>query len=153
MINRKGIWFYGISGSGKSYASNLLKKEIEKSIIIDGDVIRKYISYDLGYSIRDREIQINRILGIGKIIIESNNFPLISSVWMNKEVFNDCKQCGIEVIKIDTDIKKLIKDHKTYENKKNVVGIDINYNNILKTKTIYNNKDQEFWTVLKRLII
>ena len=38
MINKKykGVWFYGISGSGKTQASKYLKKKIKNSIILDG---------------------------------------------------------------------------------------------------------------------
>ena len=53
----KGIWFYGISGSGKSAATNYLKKKIKNSAILDGDQIRKLISYDLGYSVKDRKFK------------------------------------------------------------------------------------------------
>ena len=51
----KGIWFYGLSGSGKTLLSNCLKKKIKNFIILDGDQIRKYISTDLGYSKRAME--------------------------------------------------------------------------------------------------
>ena len=55
---KKGIWFYGLSGSGKTFASKIILKDISKSIEIDGDQVRKYISFDLGYNIKDRKIQI-----------------------------------------------------------------------------------------------
>ena len=64
----KGIWFYGLAGCGKSFASKCIKNLINKSIIIDGDDVRKNISFDLGYDLKSRKIQIRRLLGIGKII-------------------------------------------------------------------------------------
>ena len=52
------IWLIGISGSGKSFYSkkiyNLIKKR-KKTILIDGDEVRKYITYNLKYSKKDRE--------------------------------------------------------------------------------------------------
>ena len=61
----KGIWFYGLSGTGKTFSSKFIKKIIKKnSIVLDGDDVRKYISLDLGYAEKDRKIQIKRILGI-----------------------------------------------------------------------------------------
>ena len=71
MNKKKGIWFYGLSGSGKSYASILINKKIKNSIVIDGDEVRKNISFDLKYSKKDRNIQLKRMLGIGKIAINS----------------------------------------------------------------------------------
>ena len=85
MNNYNGIWFFGLSGVGKSYASNLIKAKRKNTVVIDGDVVREYLSHDLGYSIKDRNIQIKRMYGIAKIIINSNYFPVVSSVWMNLE--------------------------------------------------------------------
>ena len=54
----KGLWFFGMSGSGKTYLSKILKNKIKNSVLVDGDVVRKYVSFDLGYSLKDREHQI-----------------------------------------------------------------------------------------------
>ncbi|MAR77931.1 MAG: adenylyl-sulfate kinase, partial [Gammaproteobacteria bacterium] len=45
----RGIWFFGMSGAGKSYISSALSKKKKNSVIVDGDDVRKYISIDLGY--------------------------------------------------------------------------------------------------------
>ena len=53
------IWIIGLSGSGKTYLSKKILKKIsknEKFIHLDGDEFREYISKDLGYSLKDREI-------------------------------------------------------------------------------------------------
>ena len=91
MLNKKkdkikGIWLYGLSGSGKSFISNYLFKKINNSILIDGDLVRKYISTDLGYAKKDREIQISRVLGISILSIKSKKFPIASTVYFNKKM-------------------------------------------------------------------
>ena len=58
MLPYKGIWFYGLSGSGKSYISKILHSKMSDSVLVEGDTVRKCISTDLGYSKKDREIQI-----------------------------------------------------------------------------------------------
>ena len=61
------------------------------------------------------------MLGIskkGKILIGSEVFPIISTVWMNKMIFNNSIKMGIQVIKIESDLKNLIKTHQTYRNTK-----------------------------------
>ena len=49
------IWLIGLSGSGKSFYADKIYKELQKKnkkvIIIDGDEIRKYITYDLKYNL------------------------------------------------------------------------------------------------------
>ena len=152
MVQNKGVWFYGLSGSGKSFASELLSKKIKYSCLIDGDIVRKYISYDLKYSKKDGNIQLHRVLGISRIAIGSNIFPIISTVWMNEKILAESKKLGIKVIKIKTDINNLINTHKTYKNKKDVVGVNIKYSRNLNTETIINNKDEEFCKTIKKLI-
>ena len=80
----KGIWFFGYSGCGKTFASKFLKKKIKNSILIDGDEVRKYISFDLGYSLENRKTQIQRICGLLKILLKTQLFPIISTVYFDK---------------------------------------------------------------------
>ena len=129
---RTGIWFFGLSGTGKSFASKFTGKYHKNCLIIDGDVVRKYVSFDLGYSKKDRDKQIKRVLGISRIAIESNLFPIISTVYMNSKIAGIAKQNRIEVIKIERDMKKIFKMNKVYKNKKNVVSLDIKYPKITK---------------------
>ena len=66
----KGIWFIGKSGVGKTTASNLIKSDEKSLISIDGDEVRKYISNDLGYDLKDRKTQVKRIYGIAQLIFK-----------------------------------------------------------------------------------
>ena len=141
----KGYWFFGLSGSGKTFASKYLKKKIKNSLIIDGDEVRKYISPDLNYSKKHRDLQITRVYGIAKIALRSNLFPIISTVWMNKIILKKTKSEGIKVIEVQAKNfnQKLIL--KTI--KKNIVGYDIFYDN-LKTTKIFNAKNSKFKKIL-----
>ena len=65
-----GIWFYGMSGSGKTFATKIIAKKKKNSILIDGDDVRKFLSQDLGYNINERKIQIRRVFGITKIALK-----------------------------------------------------------------------------------
>jgi adenylylsulfate kinase-like enzyme len=149
----KGIWFFGLSGSGKTYASNYLKKKIKKSIIIDGDQVRKFVSFDLSYTKKDRLIQIRRVLGLAIILTKQGYFPIISTVFFNNEVFKICREHRIMPFKIlRSDIKNIINSHPTYKNKKNVVGKDISYEKI-KTKKIINDGRKNFCKALNLSIL
>ena len=140
----KGIWFYGFSGSGKTFISKILHDKIKNSVIIDGNKVRKLISTELNYSKKDREIQIKRVLGISKIIIDSNKFPIASTVYFNKEINLKCKRNGIVPAKVEREnFNKIIEKHKTYKNTSNVVGRDIFYPKF-KTIKIKNNNTKQF---------
>jgi adenylylsulfate kinase-like enzyme len=153
MKKYKGLWLYGMSGVGKSYLSKKLTNKIKDSILIDGDVVRKYISHDLGYSKIDRTIQIRRILGIAKIIINSNKFPIASSVYFDKKIRKLCIQNKILVIKVERkNFDQVKNEHKTYKNKLNVVGVDIFYQK-LKTKKIINDVKVDCSRIIKNILI
>tara|TARA_Y100000590_G_C15382542_1_gene886895 strand:+ start:201 stop:671 length:471 start_codon:yes stop_codon:yes gene_type:complete len=145
----KGVWFYGLSGSGKTFISKTIKKKIPNSVIIDGDKVRKLISKDLNYSRNDRKIQIRRILGISKIVVDSNIFSISSSVYYDKFVQNKCKKIGILPIKIiRKNFNRILKTHKTYKNKSNVVGRDIFYQNIQTIEVINDGSSK----LIKKII-
>ena len=118
----KGLWFFGLSGSGKTYLSNKISKKIKNSFIIDGDEVRKFISFDLGYKKSDRIKQNKRVLGIAKIVMKNGYYPIISSVYLDPKIFLEAKKKKIRIINVlasDSRInRKLLK-------KKNIVGKSI----------------------------
>ena len=130
----KGIWFYGLSGSGKTYASNFLFKKIKKAILLDGDLLRKMVSFDLGYAKKDRLMQNKRVFGIAKIAMLSGIFPIVSSVYLDKNLAYIIKKKML-VIQI---IRNLSKVNLKLKKNKNVVGKDICLP-IIKTAKITND--------------
>lgn len=139
-----GIWFYGLSGSGKTYISKILHKKIKDSVVLDGDIIRKYVSTDLNYSKKHRIIQLNRVFGIGKIVIKSKKFPIISTAYFTNEINKKCKLTRILAIRVvRNNFNKIIKSHKIYKNSSNVVGKDIKFKNV-KTNIIINDNSNDF---------
>ena len=97
------------------------------------------------------KIQIRRIFGIAKIVLKSNLFPIISTVYMNKSIAKNLKKNQIDLVKINRDLKKIMKKHKTYRNKKNVVGKDIQLKSIKSTK-IFNSGEKSFCKNITKLI-
>lgn len=136
-----GIWFYGYSGSGKSYACSFLKEKIKNTIIIDGDIVRKLVSNDLKFTIKDRSIQNIRVFGIAQIILKNNYFPLVSSVFLSNKIYKECKRKNILVVEILRDKKHI---NNKLNRKKNVVGKDLKANKLqtikIKNSTISNFK-------------
>ena len=146
-----GVWFYGLSGSGKTTSSKYLKKNIFKNaLILDGDIIRKYISTDLGYEMKDRLIQLRRIVGLCKVSVKSGIFPICSTVYMNKKAINDLKKMKIITIRIHRDFSE-IKKFKIYKLKKNVFGKDLNYNKNFNEVLIINNNKKKLFVDLKNI--
>ncbi len=145
----KGIWFFGLAGAGKTFASQICGKLIDRSFLIDGDDVRKLVSFDLGYSESDREVQIKRVLGLAEIAIKNEQVPIVSTVTMSKEISQRCKQLGFSMAHIIRPIDQLKEVRDIYEGEQNVVGIDIQLKN-LHIQKIYNNGDENFENVIKR---
>ena len=66
------IWFKGISGVGKStlgkFFYKLKKKKIKNLVYLDGDIFRKLFENDLGYKLKDRNINARRICSFVKFL-------------------------------------------------------------------------------------
>jgi len=149
--NINGIWFFGLAGSGKSYASKLIMECTENAFIVDGDNVRLKISTDLGYTVQDRLIQINRLLGIGELVIENKYFPIISSVYMTEDVRKRCEAAHIKVVKIIRETAQILEHRKIYETEENVVGKDIKEHEI-QCDNIFNRGDERFVKQVKKYV-
>ena len=150
----KGIWFYGVSGAGKTIASNFIQKKIKNSFLIDGDQVRKFVSFDLGYSISDRKIQVKRVLGIVKISKQSKLFPIVSTVFMSQSLKKKLKKEKIFLVKIIRDFQKIKNRKKIYNKKvKHVIGVDIKNPKVKNEFKIENNSSiKNFYKKLQRVI-
>jgi len=146
MILKKynGIWFFGLSGSGKTLASNFLKTKVKKFIILDGDKIRKHISFDLSYTLKDREIQLRRVYGMALLSIDSEVFPIVSTVYMSNQIILKLKRKNILPIQMTRDFQKIKNRKKIYNiNNKNVVGRDIKMKKFAGLNLINNSDNIE----------
>ncbi len=127
------IWITGLSGSGKSEIGKLIlpmiKKKIGPTILINGDDLRNIFKL-YGYTKKDRLENAKKFYGLYKLITDQGINVIFCVVSMfdavrswNKKYINNY----IEIY-IKTELKKIIQQNKKetyFNNKKNVVGIDI----------------------------
>ena len=149
--NMNGIWFFGLAGSGKTLASKVCAKFVDNAFIIDGDEVRKFISFDLGYSLKDRHIQISRMHGLAQIAKINCQFPIVSTVMMTDEIFQKCVHGGIAVVQIERPMDQLCGVRKIYDTGSNVVGQSIQQIQ-LNTVKIFNNGDNKFEKELEEFV-
>lgn len=81
------FWFTGFSGAGKSTLSNAVKEKLDlllqdqnKCFILDGDVIRKGLNKDLGFSAEDRAENIRRISEVSKLFAMSGQIVFVAFI-------------------------------------------------------------------------
>lgn len=125
MHNVKGLWFYGLAGSGKTLASSYVRELCDACFIVDGDQVRQFVSQDLKYDLHSRAIQIQRIFGICQIAIGNSLFPIASSVYMDYTVFDKCKASGIFLFRVERDFEEVQAERSIYANAKDVIGKDL----------------------------
>ena len=76
------IWLTGIPGSGKTTIANLLQKELESKKIpvalLDGDMFRKDMGLDLGYSVKDRRENLRRAASEAKSLSDDGKTVIVA---------------------------------------------------------------------------
>jgi len=70
------IWMTGLSGAGKS----TLADELEGFVNIDGDVLRKGLCSDLGFSEEDRRENMRRLRELCKLLSKLNHHVVTSFI-------------------------------------------------------------------------
>jgi len=108
------IQFTGLSGSGKTtLAENVRQLLIEKSYkveIIDGDVYRKTICKDLGFSKEDRCENVRRLFNVGRNFISANTIVLMSVINPYENLRNELRNHEfVRTVFLDCSIDNLIQ--------------------------------------------
>lgn len=84
------LWFYGLSGSGKSTIAVELQRQLHEEgrhvVALDGDNIRGGLNRNLGFSDEDRLENIRRIAEVAKLLAESGTIALVSFITPKREL-------------------------------------------------------------------
>ncbi len=158
------IWFTGISGVGKSLIAKklfeILKRKTNNVIHIDGDKFRSMLNNDIGYSLKDRNINASRIINFVKLLNEQKINVIVSANLTSQKYRIYCKKKFNKYleININTDLNLLRKRDKKriYSNRnlKNVVGFGIKNtkNNTADIKILNNDTKKKFLKNISSLL-
>jgi len=118
------LWFTGLSGSGKSTLADTVAIELEKYGLpiekLDGDVVRKTICRDLGFSAEDRQKNIERVTEVAKLLAKNRAAVLTSFISPYRHIRDTARKeigehfievfvkCPLDVC-IQRDVKGLYK--------------------------------------------
>lgn len=150
------VWFTGLPSSGKTTIAHrveaILRERGHKVEVFDGDVIRKQLCSDLGFSKEDRDTNIKRIAFVCKLMTRNDVVAIAAAIspyretrdYARREVGKDFLEvyvrCPLSVCK-ERDVKGLYKKALNGEIK-GFTGIDDPYEEPLNPElTLHTDKE------------
>lgn len=108
---RPVLWFTGLSGAGKTTLAEALKIRIDSlqappAIVLDGDVLRRGLTANLGFSLADRAESVRRTAEVAKILRDAGHIvivALISPLAAHRETARRVLGAGYKEIYVATD--------------------------------------------------
>ena len=113
------LWFTGLPCSGKTTVADVVAERLKSKGLnverLDGDIVRKGLTRDLGFSKEDRDKNIERVTFVAKLLSRNNVATLVSFVSPYIEKRNHAREettnfieifvkCPVEVCK-ERDVK------------------------------------------------
>jgi adenylyl-sulfate kinase len=160
------VWFTGLPSSGKSTVAHkvekLLREKGHKVEVFDGDVIRKNLCSDLGFSKEDRDTNIKRIAFVCKLMTRNDVVAIAAAIspyretrdYARKEIGKDFLEvyvrCPLSVCK-DRDVKGLYKKALSGE-LKGFTGIDDPYEEPLNPELILHTDKESVEESVQRVM-
>ena len=158
------LWFTGISGVGKTLIAKniykILSKRKKNLVQVDGDVFRKMLGNDLGYTLKDRNKNAERIINFVSFLEKQGIDVIVSANLTSRKYRLYCKKKFSKFLEVNIssnfDILKKRDIKKIYSSKNlsNVVGYGIkNFkSNTASLKLINNGSKRDFLKNCYKLI-
>src|SRR5436190_1950769 len=78
------LWFTGLSAAGKSTLASLVAEELrlrgEAVEVLDGDDVRRHLSYGLGFTRADREENVRRIAYVADLLSRNGVYVITAAI-------------------------------------------------------------------------
>jgi sulfate adenylyltransferase len=109
------VFFTGLSGSGKSTIANAVRHRLEARTgrpvtLLDGDLVRQHLSSELGFSRRDRDLNIRRIGFVASEITRHGGMAICAPIAPYESVRRDVRAMieplgGFVLVFVDTPLE------------------------------------------------
>ncbi len=150
-MEQKGftIWLTGLSNAGKSTLARMLgERLLERGLkveVLDADVVRSYLSKELGFSKQDRDTNVRRIGFVCTLLSRNNITAIAAAVSPYRQIRDELRaeignfvevhvSCPLEVL-IERDKNGLYQKALKRE-VKNLAGVNDPYEEPLKPEVI-----------------
>jgi adenylyl-sulfate kinase len=160
------VWFTGLSGSGKTTLAVMLEQELRNRGMprverLDGDIVRKGLTRDLGFSKEDRDKNIERVTFVAKLLTRNGVATLCSFISPYREVRANSRseigsfvevycQCSLEAL-IARDVKGLYQKALAGEIA-NFTGVSDPYEEPLEPEVVVHTDQESSEESLARIL-
>jgi adenylylsulfate kinase len=90
------VWFTGLSGAGKTTLCNAVATELLahgfKVEVLDGDIVRRQLNNDLGFSRADRDENIRRIGYVALLLSRNGVVVLVAAISPYREIREEVRK-------------------------------------------------------------
>lgn len=159
------IWCTGLPSSGKTTIASMLEPKLKQfglnAEILDGDILRKELSPDLGFSKEDIYTHARKVIFLCKLLQQNRIVSIVSAVSPHKEIRDFIRrEVGnfVEVYvkcSLDTCIKRDCKGlYKKAINGKmhNLIGLQIPYEEPVNPEVIANTEYDSCDNIVNKII-
>jgi len=159
------IWCTGLPSSGKTTIASMLKPKLKQlglnAEILDGDILRKELSPDLGFTKQDIYTHARKVIFLCKLLQQNRIVSIVSAVSPHKEIRNFIRnevgnfievyvKCSLDVC-IKRDCKGLYK--KALDGKMgNLIGLQIPYEETVNAGVIADTQHDSCDKIVNKII-
>ena len=90
------LWLTGLSGAGKSTIGRAVERELRERghrvEVLDGDVVRRNLTVGLGYSRRDRDVNVGRIAFVADLLSRNGVIVIVAAISPYQEARDKARQ-------------------------------------------------------------
>ncbi|MCC5670381.1 adenylyl-sulfate kinase [Nostoc sp. CHAB 5784] len=90
------LWFTGLSGSGKTTIAKAVERELRirhcKVEMLDGDIVRTNLSKGLGFSKKDRDINVRRIGFVANLLSRNGVVAITAAISPYRTIRDEIRQ-------------------------------------------------------------
>lgn len=123
------VWLTGLSSAGKSTLGNLLVARLRalghRAELLDGDVVRKRLCSDLGFSKADRDENIRRIAFVAELLSKHGVITVVSAISPYRQARAEARRQLVDFVEVyvnaplevceDRDVKGLYRKARSGE--------------------------------------
>ncbi len=105
-MNHKGVtvWLTGLSGAGKTSVARCLEAELKsrncKVEVLDGDLIRTWLSQGLGFSKKDRDINVRRVGFVANLLSRNGVIVIAATISPYQEIRDEIRAINQDFVEV-----------------------------------------------------